>query len=152
MKEMKYMKNLRKMMVFTCLALLGALQVTAATFKPYKPQQQTKMVRSMYPMATTTPNAAFRSTSVMTGSGSEDISTSTLNENGTVNESAYGVGRSNVSGPRRVGTPDDENIPHSGSEQTNPNGFPLGDAVLPLLLLAGAYLFWRARRRRGLVD
>ena len=69
-ERIENMRNLRKMMVFTCLALLGALQVTAATFKPYQPQQQSKMVRSMYPMATTTPNAAFRSTSVMTVSGS----------------------------------------------------------------------------------
>ena len=163
MKEMKYMKYLRKMMVFTCLALLGAMQVTAATFKPYKPQQQTKMVRSMYPMATTTPNAAFHSTSVLPSSGSfYTTTTPALNPNGTVNAGAYGVG---AAGPRRAKMgddddeggglvpPDDPNAPHYSDEdnpdQTTTNGFPIGDAVIPLLMMSLAfcgYLYLRHKR------
>ena len=140
MKDMRYMT-----IVFTCLALLGAMQAMAINYPQMKPAYgQPVRTGSM-----AAPVATFHSTSPMTGTVGAYSATPMLNENGTVNEEAYGVGRANVSGPRRgMGTPDDENTPHYGDEQNNPNGSPLGSPVLPLLLLAGAYMCLRAFLKR----
>ena len=45
------------------------------------------------------------------------------------------------SGSGGIGTPPDD-------DGTPPNGFPIGDALIPLTLLAGAYLIVRAARRK----
>lgn len=152
------MKNVRVIIIITCLALMGAMQVKAATFKPYKPQRQTQYSQPMYHMVTTTPSAIFQSTSSMQSSGSIYTTTPALNENGTVNEEAYGVGQS---GPRKAKKdgdgglvpPDDPDAPiyvdPENPAQENPNGFPLGDAVLPLLLMSlmfGMFVYFRRKQ------
>lgn len=152
------MKNARKvMMVITCMALMGAMQALAVTYKPLKPQ------RSYYgqPMPVvnaTAPAATFHSTSAM--KMSDGVYTSTINTNGTVNEAAYGVG---MSGPRRVGgaaSPGEEDDePGSGSglnqesqDDDRENGTPIGEAVPPMMLLACAYLIIRATRKRREIE
>ena len=86
------------------------------------------------------PNAVFQSTSALQGSGSQYSATPMLGADGTATlDGAVSTPAQAPSGPRRtISNPDD-------SEEN-----PIGDAVLPLLLLACAFLFWRARRRRGL--
>lgn len=156
------MKNVRHlMMVITCMALLGAMQVMAVTYEPQKPLK--RYSHPMPVMTATAPTATFQSTSSLPTSGSVYTTTPALNENGTVNEEAYGVGRRNVSGPRRVGGPgsvgneDDEGGGGSGLNQesqndNSENGSPIGDAVLPLLLCALAFcgvLYMRKRKAQA---
>lgn len=138
------MKNVRKlMMVITCMALLGAMQVMAVTYVPQKPLK--RYSQPMPVLTATAPTATFQSTSSLPTSGSVYTTTPALNADGTVDEEAYGVGRKNVSGPRRVGggaSPGGEgggglNDQSSGDESEN--GTPIGDAVLPLLLMSLAF-------------
>lgn len=145
---MNAMNNmLRNSLIVVLLALTGVMQATAVEYKNSYQQSAISGQQSVFgsqPSATA-PRATFQSTSAMpvsVGAG-----TSTLNEDGTVNAEAYGVGRANI-GPRRVdgnpGTPDDEEDP--GEQQ------PLGDALLPLMLLACAYLIIRVTRRRTTIE
>ena len=110
--------------MFVGVALM-ALPTMAQTFGTQKKEQ---------------PNAVFQSTSALQGSGSQYSATPMLGADGTATlDGAVSTPAQAPSGPRRtISNPDD-------SEEN-----PIGDAVLPLVLLAGAYLFWRARRRRGL--
>lgn len=84
------------------------------------------------------PKAVFHSTSTMMGSGSQYSANPTLNADGTVNAEAYGVENQDAPKMRRVsGTPG-----QGGIQQ------PIGDALIPLTLFAGAYLIIRAARRK----
>lgn len=88
-----------------------------------------------------TPVIAFRSTSMMAGSGSAYSSSPMLTENGLATYSGA------PSGPRRegAGTPGKPTTPGAGEKE---NQFPLGDGVLPMMLLLGAYCGFVALRRR----
>ncbi len=83
------------------------------------------------------PNAAFQSTSAMTGSGSQYSANPTLNENGTATYegASYSPAKAPAAGPRKV-----------GGGQTIEG--PLGDAVLPLVLMAVAFGGYIALRRK----
>lgn len=96
------------------------------------------------------PTTVFQSTSTLTGSGSALSATPMLNADGTVSAPARIPG-----GPRRIdangnGVDDDEeglDPPDDKEEDENPN--PLGDAVLPLLLMSltfCGYLYLRRKR------
>lgn len=89
----------------------------------------------------TAPSATFQSTSSMSGSGSSYSATPSFNADGTA---AYEGGSYTsakaplIGGPRRnptVGENDEGNV-------------PLGDAMLPLMLLACAYMCLRAFLKR----
>jgi hypothetical protein len=81
------------------------------------------------------PQASFQSTSTMVGTGSAYSSNPMLNDDGTAtyNGASYSPAEA-PSGPKKVG----------GHAQ---EGTPIGDAVLPLMLCALAYLIFRARKR-----
>lgn len=86
------------------------------------------------------PNAAFQSTSAMTGSGSQYSANPTLNENGTATYegASYSPAKAPAAGPRKVG----------GGQTIE--GTPIGDALLPLLLMSLAfcgYLYLRRKKR-----
>lgn len=83
------------------------------------------------------PNAAFQSTSAMTGSGSQYSANPTLNENGTATYegASYSPAKAPAVGPKKVGGQTIE-------------GTPIGDAVLPLLLMAVAFGGYIALRRK----
>ncbi len=94
----------------------------------------------------TAPSATFQSTSAFSNQWSQDAQQSMLNADGTVNAEAYGVGsyrpgiRKGGSGSGyNPGTPDDDDE-EEGEQQ------PLGDAVIPLLLMALAYFAIRRKR------
>ena len=111
---------------------LMALPATAQTFGAQQAEQ---------------PNAVFQSTSSMQGSGSTYSATPTLNSDGTA---SYGA---SPSGPRRA-KKDDPDSPFSGNVSgdtpTGP-GDPLGDALLPLLLMSLAFCGYLYLRRRKVV-
>ncbi len=132
---MKAVNNIRVMMMAVLLAL-GAMQATAVTYKnSYRPsnQQQTSVNQNMSATQVALP------TSVATQFNS-DNGVKTLNADGTVNEEAYGIGKSNAPGPRRNPT-----NPVVDEENSNT---PIGDGLLPLLLCALAYMGVTAIRRR----
>lgn len=83
------------------------------------------------------PNAAFQSTSAMTGSGSQYSANPTLNENGTATYegASYSPAKAPAVGPKKV-----------GGGQTLEG--PLGDAVLPLMLCAAVFCGFIAFRRK----
>ena len=83
----------------------------------------------------TVPTAEFRSTSVMPSAGS---SLSVASSMGVIIDE--GGNTQMTSGPKRVGP----------NQKPADPFLPLGDAVLPLLLLAAGYVFFIARKRRAM--
>ena len=95
------------------------------------------------------PNAAFQSTSTMTGSGSSYSANPTLNSDGTAAYSNASYSTSSKSGPRRAKMEGDDEWGTNQEHKDVDEGSPLGDAVLPLLLMAFAfcgYLYLRRKR------
>ena len=103
-----------------------ALQALPAMCQVYGQQQS-------QPYGATAPNAQIQSTSTFTGSGSSYSSNPTLNSDGTAayNGASYSPAQA-PGGPRRL--PGDLANPGDQSADS-----PVGDAVLPLLLMAFAF-------------
>ncbi len=128
------MKNVKikgyRLAVIVILAMMP-IMMSAVEYKTmYRPVEG-----RMQPAAqiqTTVPTVNFQSTSTLTGSGSALSATPMLNADGTANTPAPTMSR-----PRRI----EEGIDTPPDDDENPN--PIGDAVLPLLLLALAYLSTR---------
>lgn len=151
------MMNVYRLAVIGLLVLSGTMQAAAVDYKNTYKSPMVGYQSATAGIQTTTataPSASFQSTSAMpyaTGI----TTTSTLNADGTVNSEAYGVGRQNVRGsrPRKVdsdndGYDDETGNPVVDEDDDDGNVYPpVGDAVLPLMLLACAYLMIRARKR-----
>ena len=122
---------MRKVVIMIVGVALLALPATAQTFGTQQSEQ---------------PNAVFQSTSSMQGSGSTYSATPTLNSDGTA---AYsGSSTSSSSGPHRAKKdgPFEGNV---GTDTPPGPGDPIGDALLPLLLMSLAfcgYLYLRRKR------
>lgn len=87
------------------------------------------------------PNTVFQSTSTMTPTGSQYSSNPTLNSNGTAVAPTSGPYKAKKGGL----------LPPPPTVDPNDTGnTPLGDALIPLMLCACAYLIVRATRRRTL--
>ena len=150
MKTTMIMRKKFVLVMMTLLpALLSAAQAQAVDYKnTYKgvryerPYQQVE-----YKVATTAtaPMAGFQSTSAYSGKfGSEEQPM--LNSDGTVNEEAYMAAPEH---PRRIRMDEREDGEgNTGTPGQTGDKQPLGDAVLPLLLLAGVYLSVRVFLRR----
>lgn len=139
------MKEMRYILMVLMLALIG-VQANAVEYPVYQPSGRQVAGPAFTPA--TAPNSTFQSTSTMSAGSGSSTFCSTLNADGTVNEEAYGVGRRNV-GPRKkpesgINTPGD----NDGGDDPIENGTPLGDAVLPLMLLACAYMCLRPFLKR----
>ena len=118
------MRNKVILMMIMGVALM-ALPAKAQTFGAQKVEQ---------------PNAVFHSTSTMMGSGSQYSANPTLNADGTAayEGATYSPAKA-PGGPRRItGNP----------EETDDGNSPIGDALIPLTLFAGAYLVLRAARKK----
>ena len=133
MKTLKY--------ILSVIAILSVVSVSAATFgTPYRPQQR-KVSYSTVQVGM--PQATMSSTSTMMYSGS-----SLPLAAATGVTTSYDTNPSKAPGrPRRVGENDgfeeDEEDP-----DVPVNPFPVGDAVLPMMLLVAAYGAFLALRRR----
>ena len=91
--------------------------------------------------------AGFQSTSAYSSQFSTGEQ-STLNSDGTVNSAAYGIGSRHLGSIRRtesnINNPDDPD-----DDEEDDGNVPLGDAVLPLLMMSLAfcgYLYLRRKR------
>lgn len=124
------MKTLKRHIVMIVMAAALALPAVAVDYG-YKSQYAVM------------PPAEFHSTSTMVATGSAYSSNPTIGDDGTA---TYGgsSGPSRRRAPDPLGTEDDMN--------TNPGGsgmeIPIGDAALPMMLMIGGYVVWRARRRK----
>ena len=98
--------------ILTIISMVTALSVSAQTL-------------------TEQPNVQFQSTSTLQGSGSTYSANPSLNADGMAVYNASDVAQA-PSGPRRIG-------PTHAEEGDNPN--PVGDAVLPLMLMQNVSLF-----------
>lgn len=88
------------------------------------------------PFAATAPTTTFHSTSTLTGSGSEYSSNPTISDNGSATQP--------YAAPRMIGARrNDGSIDPPGDDDDIEN--PIGDALLPLMLLAVGYA--AARRK-----
>lgn len=92
-------------------------------------------------MSTAMPSASFRSTSTMTASGSTYASQPMLGADGMASIGETYTSSPAPSGPRRIVTPG-----AGGIQQ------PLGDALIPLLLMALAFTAIRAHRKKRLSE
>lgn len=137
------LKNTVAILIMALLpALLGAAQAGAVDY-------QTKYKGTMYNVQSTTsygvaaPVTTFQSTSAYASpEWAEESATPMLNADGSVDGSAYLGGAANApAGPRRApGTP--------GGNLNKDDQQPLGDVLIPLLLLASAYAVYKVTRRR----
>ena len=132
------MKALRY--ILSLIAILSVVSVAAATFgKPYQPQGHGVQYASSYTQMPTLPMSSTGSAMMKSGSALPMAAVS-----GTTTADDYTPARS--SRPRRVegsGTEDGDADPDAPGE---PN--PLGDAMLPMMMLIGAYCGFVALRRR----
>ncbi|MBR2168247.1 MAG: hypothetical protein IKQ50_06600 [Paludibacteraceae bacterium] len=117
---------MRKVVIMMIVGVaLMALPATAQTFGTQQLEQ---------------PNAVFQSTSSMQGSGSAYSATPTLNSDGTASYNGAAPAPAKAPGGPHKSTPTN---PKPGDQQ-----LPLGDAVLPLMLMALAFGAVVAVRRR----
>ncbi len=134
------------LVLIACLMVLsGTMQAKAVDYSPCRASglhQTSATYQSATPAGSdmaSMPYAGFQSTSAYSGQWAETANS--LNANGSINEAAY-LSTSTLSGPRRVpGTP--------GGGLSDDTQQPLGDAVLPLMLLACAYAIYRLSRKRA---
>ena len=142
------LRNTKLVMILAFLpALLSAAQVQAVDYKnSYKPT-----VANSYPSVVSgqavAPSASFQSTSAYSSQWAEESTTPMLNSDGTVNNEAYGVGPKRRPGSIRR----DPTAPNPGVDEKKDDGNvddPLGDAVLPLMLLLCAYAGYKKVRAR----
>ena len=136
---MKTMKYILLVICVACASTMMAVDYKLHQTSSFKTTSSTQFCSGSgvgVTLASTTvasvPAAEFRSTSVMPSVGSS-LST-------TPNIAVDEAGMTVTPGPKRA-RPEDWNDPYDN---------PLGDAVLPLLLLAVGYVFFIARKRRAL--
>lgn len=141
MREMK--RNIFAIVMMAILLALGGTAQAVSYNGTYKGRSQQPTY--MAPATATAPVATFQSTSAMPVMMS--TANTLLNEDGTVNAEAYGVGQR--PGLRKTtGT----QTPNPGTEEDEEGGddgnVPLGDGLWVLLLLAGAYILARTLRTK----
>lgn len=145
-KEGMKMKKTLAILIIIVLAVVGTLP-TSAQWNNNAQQQRFGAVA---------PSVTFQSTSIMTGSGSAYSANPTIGANGA----AYMPGASSAPGRRpgirkadndhdgfddETGLPVD-NIDNPIIDPNDPGNVPLGEALLPLLLMALVYFAIRRKR------
>ena len=136
------MKTLRYLLIV--IGVLSVVSVTAATYgKMYQPQRQVSQPTRTYAAM---PTVSMSSTGSMMYSGS-GLPMAAVSGTTTANE--YAAARIG-SRPRRIVGDEEEGTGYEEGDETqesNEPGTPVGDAVLPLMLMAFGYLVWKRRRR-----
>ena len=136
--------TLKNMLIIVLLVLSGTMQATAVNYQNsyhgvYKQEYQVRSVSA------TAPTTTFQSTSAYSEQWSQDAQQSMLNADGTVNSDVYLSslpGSSIRRGGSNPGTPDDDEE-EEGEQQ------PLGDALLPMMMLLCAYAIYKVSRKQS---
>ena len=138
------MKTTNLYRILICLlAFVGTVHATAATYQnTYQPTYQSSVYTA--PMTATAPTVTFQSTSAYSVRWTNRQDQPMLNMDGSVNGDSYGIGRK--PGLRKEGREDGEG--NTGTPGQGGIKQPLGDAVLPLLLMALAFMAYVALRRK----
>ena len=133
---------MKRLMMILMAAALIALPTMAQSFGSNRSVENDQQAAQSY--TTTQP---FRSTSAMQSSGSVYSANPSIGSDGT----AYNPVTSNPSGPRKAKKEVFDPSKPVIDEKTDSGNTPIGDAVWPLMLFAGAYLAWSLffRRRRA---
>jgi hypothetical protein len=92
------------------------------------------------------PYAQMRSTSAMKGISSNLPQAAVSGAYTTYDSDSPSL----LSGPKKAAAKEDDEEDTPPADPPGPNQTPIGDAVLPLLLLAAGYVFFIARKRRAL--
>lgn len=159
-KTTMIMRNIFYVFITACLLVLGTTQAQAVEYsKPYTSfrfsnmQANPNAKKGLYTTTSSSttaiaPSMSFQSTSSMQSSHTNSAlntsvsvgigATPMLNSDGSVSAGAY-MAEQVVSGPHRIVNPDEDD------EDDTENGTPLGDAVLPLLLMAAAFCLMRRK-------
>ena len=142
------MRNTKLVMILAFLpALLSVAQAQAVTYQTkYKNAYQGAYVQTPGNASATTasPSVGFQSTSAFSGGwNTEEGTTPMLNSDGTVNEEAYMGAPKHPGRIRRDG-------PGTPGGTLDPNAQqPLGDALLPMMLLLCAYAIYKVSRKQA---
>lgn len=145
------MRNTKLVMILAFLpALLSAAQAQAvdykSTYKGVRYEQPYQHAEYKVASTATAPAVGFQSTSAYSGQwAAQESTTPMLNSDGTVNDGAYMGSPKRPGSIRRdgnPGTPDDE-TEEEGEQQ------PLGDALLPMMLLLCAYAIYKVSRKQA---
>jgi len=141
------MRNTKLVMILAFLpALLSAAQAQAvdykSTYKGVRYEQPRQYVEYKVATTATAPAVGFQSTSAYSGQfGTEEQPM--LNSDGTVNEEAYMGAPKHPGRIRRDG-------PGTPGGTLDPNAQqPLGDALLPMMLLLCAYAIYKVSRKQA---
>ena len=125
--------------------LLSTAQAKAVEYKgSYQPSVVSRQA-AVVGYQTSAPATGFQSTSAYSRQWGDGSITPMLNGDGSVNTSAY------MGGPRKA-TKEERgggiNPPDEEDEDNTENGTPLGDGLLPLMLLACAFAIYKVIRVR----
>lgn len=147
------MRNTKLVMILAFLpALLSAAQAQAvdykSTYKGVRYEQPYQHAEYKVASTATAPMAGFQSTSAYSGQFSNGQQ-SMLNNDGSVNGEAYmgslpgrSIRKSGNGSSYNPGTPDDDEE-KEGEQQ------PLGDALLPMMMLLCAYAIYKVSRKQA---
>ena len=141
-------QNIMRSLVIAIILAAGIAQVQAVNYRNSyrKPTPVPSLKGGGISQGAVAPAATFRSTSAFSSpEWAEQSATPMLNNDGSVDEGAY------MGGPRRLGegpSPGSGTQPGTPGNPEDENQQPLGDAALPLMLLACAYAIYKVSRRR----
>jgi len=142
------MKALRYLLIV--LGMMSVMTISAQTYgKPYRPQYTQRPAVS-YNTSTQVQYMGMRSTSALSGSGST-LPQAAVTGAYTADEMYVSYSPARIGGPRRVGENDDEGFEDEGDPDLPDVPFPLGDAVLPLMMLLVAYCGFIIYRRKSML-
>ena len=102
-----------------------------------------------YTTVASVPAVSFQSTSAMSGIGSA-LPQAAVSGTYTTYDSNNPYGTTSSRGPKKAAAKEDDEEDTPPADPPGPYEVPLGDAVLPLLLLAAGYIFFIARKRRAM--
>jgi len=131
-----------RLWVMGVLVLLSIGQANAVDYQNRYKGQNAGVQSTAFQSTALAPTAGFQSTSAYSGQWQGAGTTPMLNSDGSVNAEAYMGGPDNAPGMRKApGTPGGDLDPSAQQ--------PIGDALLPLLVMAVAFVLARSRRIRA---
>lgn len=149
MKAQNIIVVIRNTFAICLVVLISTVQAWAVEYKAnYRGTQSAEYrSQSLESQRNSAPSVVFQSTSAYSGQWNQDAQQSMLNEDGSVNSGVY------MGAPRRdpISPGGGTNGPGTPGSPTN-NQQPLGDALLPLLLLACAFAIYKVSRRRRIIE